>query len=114
MHALLAELLNEWGRETLYADDDDSVFASEKPGGKKPRSGSMRVEDYLRPAAIRAGIITIESGKTYDQEGESVKRFRFHSFRHSLTPADGKQRKPAGSPGHTALDEPQHALALLP
>ncbi len=85
MHTVLAELLKEWREETMYAEDDDFVFASEKLGGKKPRSGSMLVEDYLRPAAMAAGIIRVEQGKTYDQDGELIKRFGFHSFRHSLT-----------------------------
>jgi integrase len=85
MHAILAELLKEWRGETMYAEDDDFVFASEKLGGEKPRSGSMLVEDYLKPAAINAGIIKVENGKTYDEDGELVKRFGFHSFRHSLT-----------------------------
>lgn len=85
MHAILAALLNAWRRETMYADDDDFVFASEKLGGEQPRSGSMLVEDYLRPAAIAAGIIKTENGKIFGGEGEAIKRFGFHSFRHSLT-----------------------------
>jgi integrase len=46
---------------------------SDKLKGKKPRSGQMVNRNYLKPAAIAAGIIT---------EGE---RFGFHSLRHSLS-----------------------------
>lgn len=81
---LLLDALSAWQRETMYADDDDFVFPSEKLGGKQPRSGSQLVEDYLRPAAIRAGVIREEDGITYGPEGEAVKRFGFHTFRHSL------------------------------
>jgi integrase len=58
---------------------------SEKLGGEKPRSGSMLVEDYLKPAATRAGIIWVENGQMHGEDGEVIKRFGFHSFRHSLT-----------------------------
>ena len=81
---LLLDALSGWRRETMYADDDDFVFPSEKLGGKQPRSGSQLVEDYLRPAAIRAGVIREEGDITYGPDGEAVKRFGFHTFRHSL------------------------------
>lgn len=69
----------------MYADDDDFVFPSTKLGGKQPRSASQLVEDYIRPAAIRAGVITVKDGFTYDRDGEVVKRFGFHNLgRHSL------------------------------
>jgi integrase len=54
------------------------------PGGKQTRSGSQLVEDYLRPAAIRAGVILEKDGITFGPDGEVVKRFGFHTFRHSL------------------------------
>ena len=81
---LLLDALSAWRRETKYADDDDFVFPSEKLVGKQPRSGSQLVEDYLRPAAIRAGVIREEDNITYGPDGEAVKRFGFHTFRHSL------------------------------
>jgi integrase len=69
----------------MYADDDDFVFASEKLHGKQPCSGSMLVEDYLRPAAIAAGVIIEKDGIAYDRDGEIVKRFGFHVLgRHSV------------------------------
>ena len=84
MHPILAQLLKEWRAETAYAEDDDYVFASSKLHGRKPRNGSMVVEDYLQPAAIRADVLKIEDGIRYI-DGEVVERFGFHTFRHSLT-----------------------------
>jgi FRG domain len=53
--------------------------------GKQPRSASQLVEDYIRPAAIAAGVITVQDGVTYDRDGEVVRRFGFHNLgRHSL------------------------------
>ena len=66
------------------AADGDYVFASSRLGGRKPRIGSMVVEDYLQPAAIRASVLEDKDGKRYI-DGEFVKRFGFHTFRHSLT-----------------------------
>jgi integrase len=82
---LLLDVLAAWRRETMYSDDDDFVFPSEKLQGEQPRSASQLVEDYIRPAAIRAGVIRVEKGVTYDRDGEVVKRFGFHNLgRHSL------------------------------
>jgi integrase len=44
----------------------------------------MIVEDYIRPAAIKAGVIKVVDGKTHDMAGNVVKRFGFHCFRHTL------------------------------
>jgi integrase len=94
---LVLDLLAAWRRETMYAADDDFVFPSTKLGGRQPRSGSQLVEDYLRPAAIRAGVIKVEDGVTYDREGQIVKRFGFHVLgRHSIaTMLMDEQENPA-------------------
>jgi integrase len=84
MHPALAEVLKAWRAETPYNKPDDFVFASFKLRGKKPRTGNMVVEDYLRPAAIKAGVITEQDGKTYDSTGNLITRFGFHCFRHTL------------------------------
>ncbi len=82
---LLVDCLAAWRKETMYAGDEDFVFPSVKLDGTQPRSGSMLVEDYIRPAAIKAGAIRVENGITYDRDGEVVKRFGFHNLgRHSL------------------------------
>ena len=84
MHPALAEVLKAWQAETPYSKPDDFVFASFKLHGKKPRTGNMIVEDYIRPAAIKAGVISVRDGGTYDNAGNQIKRFGFHCFRHTL------------------------------
>ena len=84
MHHVLGQLLKEWRAESVYSSKDDFVFASRKLKGRKPRRGSMVVADHIKPAAVRAGVIEVRNGKTYIG-GELVKRFGFHTFRHSLT-----------------------------
>jgi integrase len=84
LHPILGQLLKDWRAETAYAGDDDYVFASRRTAGKTPRCGSVIVEDYLRPAAIRAEVLDAKDGKV-NIDGELVKRFGFHTFRHSLT-----------------------------
>lgn len=82
---LLLDVLAAWRKESMYAKDDDYIFASEKLSGSQPRSGSQLVEDYIRPAAIRTGVIKVEKGITYDRNGEIVRRFGFHVLgRHSI------------------------------
>jgi len=75
MHNLLAAHLQAWQTETPYAGPSDWIFASFKMKGKQPRMGNMLVEDHLRPAAIKAGVL---------QAGDK-RRFGFHAVgRHSL------------------------------
>jgi integrase len=74
MHSLLAEFMRAWQMRTPYPQPEDWVFPSFRLGGSKPRAANMLVEDYLRPAAIRAGVIPA---------GDPC-RFGFHNLRHSL------------------------------
>lgn len=74
MHPLLAEFMQAWKLRTLYSDSLDWVFPSLKLSGKKPRAANMLVEDYLRPAAVKAGVFSA---------GDRC-RFGFHNLRHSL------------------------------
>lgn len=94
---LVLGVLDGWRRQTMYASDDDFVFPSERLDGQQPRSGSQLVEDYLRPAAIRADVITVKNGIAYDRDGEVVKRFGFHVLgRHSIaTMLMDEQENPA-------------------
>jgi integrase len=57
MHPALAEYLNEWRNETLYNKESDWVFASSRKKGRIPRSASTCGKDYLRPAAVAAGVV---------------------------------------------------------
>jgi integrase len=74
MHPVMAAFLTQWREISLYPDDGDWVFPSLKLKGRKPRAASSAAQDYLRPAAVKAGII---------EEGSS-KRFGWHNLRHSL------------------------------
>ena len=74
LHPVLAGYMQEWKKQTVYAQPTDWVFASARLKGKKPRVANMLVEDYLRPAAVKIGVL---------KEGEQV-RFGFHNLRHSL------------------------------
>jgi integrase len=73
MHKALGAVMQAWRKETIYAADFDFVFASERKNGLQPRLGSMLSVDYVRPAAIRAGVI-----------GEDCPRFGLHNCRHGL------------------------------
>jgi integrase len=84
VHPILAELLKDWRAQTACAGENDYVFASRRTSGRTPRCGSVVVEDYLRPAAIRAEVLEMDDDKVYI-DGDLVKRFGFHTFRHSLT-----------------------------
>ena len=74
MHEALAALLQAWRQQTPYSKDSDFLFPSFKLHGKQPRIGSMIVQDYLRPAAVAAGVIP-----------EDCPRFGFHNLRHGLS-----------------------------
>ena len=74
MVPLLAGFIRQWQEQTPYGQPTAWVFASTRLKGKQPRVANMLVEDHLRPAAVKAGVL---------KEGENV-RFGFHNLRHSL------------------------------
>ena len=74
MHPVLAQQLREWHKQTPYAKQADFVFPSIREHGKKPLYASSFVADYLRPAAITAGVSIAEG-----------QRFGLHNLRHSLS-----------------------------
>ena len=74
MHETLANLLQVWRQESPYSKDSDFLFPSFKLHGKQPRLGSMIVQDYIRPAAVSAGVIP-----------DDCPRFGFHNLRHGLS-----------------------------
>jgi integrase len=84
LHPLLADFMFRWKRKTPYSQPGDWVFPSFKLKGQQPRVANMLVEDYLRPAAAKAGILSSHR----DDEGRLVdddpRRFGFHNLRHSL------------------------------
>jgi len=70
MHLLLAEFMRAWQIRTPYPQPEDWVFPSFRLNGRKQRAPNMLVEDHLRPAAVKAGVIAAGFG--------------FHNLRHSL------------------------------
>jgi integrase len=74
MHPALAQALQEWRRDSLYTQKTDWVFASTKSKGRTPRTAGVAGQDYLRPAAVKAGVIPL------GYKG----RFGWHNLRHSL------------------------------
>jgi integrase len=74
MHPALSQALQAWRRESRYSRDSDWVFASNNTKGKTPRSAGVAGQDYLRPAAVKAGVIP----------PGYCGRFGWHNLRHSL------------------------------
>jgi integrase len=74
MHPLLAESMKKWGAESPFSQPDNWVFPSFRLKGKKPRCANMLVEDYLRPAAVKARVLA----------EDDPHRFGFHNLRHTL------------------------------
>lgn len=83
--------------QTVFTADTDWIFAGHKTGGRSPRVGNTPASDYLRPSALRAGVLTVtretwlnEHGEEairlryWDKDGNEVCRFGFHNPRHSL------------------------------
>jgi integrase len=84
LHPLLAEFMFRWKRKTPYSQPGDWVFPSLKLKGQQPRVANMLVEDYLRPAAVKVGILSShrdDDGRLIDDD---PRRFGFHNLRHSL------------------------------
>jgi integrase len=69
----LATTLTELWQQTPYSKDEDSVFAAPTLNGKQPLWGQNMNADFVKPAAIKLGLVA---------EGE---RFGWHRFRHSLS-----------------------------
>ena len=69
LHPLLAGFMLGWQQTTMYSQPGDWVFPSFKLKGQKPRVANMLVADYLRPAAVKAGILSAhrnDQGKLVD------------------------------------------------
>ncbi len=84
LHSLLAEFMLRWKQKTKYSQPSDWVFASSRLKGKQPRVASMLVEDYLRPAAAKAGILSSHRDGRGQLVEDDPRRFGFHNLRHSL------------------------------
>lgn len=74
LHPVLAALLAEWRKLSPFSKESDFMFPSLRKEGKIPLSARSFICDYLRPAAIAAGV-RIANGQ----------RFGLHNLRHSLS-----------------------------
>lgn len=74
LHPMLADRLRAWQSRSPYPTPEDFLFPSERKKGKAPLYASTFVADYLRPAAIKAGV-SVSQGQ----------RFGLHNLRHSLS-----------------------------
>jgi len=84
LHPLLAEFMLCWKEQTPYSNPSDWVFASFRLKSKPPRVANMLVEDYLRPAAAKAGILSSHRDEHGRVVEDDPRRFGFHNLRHSL------------------------------
>jgi len=84
LHPLLGEFMLRWKQKTLYSQPDDWVFPSFRLKGRQPRVANMLVEDYLRPAAVKAGVLSSHRDKHGRVVDDDARRFGFHNLRHSL------------------------------
>jgi integrase len=84
LHPLLAEFMLLWKQTTPYSQPGDWVFPSLRLKGKQPRVANMLVEDYLRPAAVKAGILSSHRDEHSRLVDDDPRRFGFHNLRHSL------------------------------
>jgi integrase len=94
---VLAKFMQTWRCESPFSSPADYVFPSLKLKGKQPLTGSIAAQNYLRPAAISAGVLTVQKEKCISEKGEQVSRLRYfdhnggevtrwgwHNLRHSL------------------------------
>src|SRR6266446_3309099 len=84
LHPLLADFMRLWKQKTTYSHAGDWVFPSIRLNGKQPRVANMLVEDHLRPAAVKAGILSSHLDNHGRLVDDDPRRFGFHNLRHSL------------------------------
>jgi integrase len=84
LHPLLADFMRLWKQKTPYSQLGDWVFPSFRLEGKQPRVANMLVEDHLRPAAVKAGILSSHRDVRGHLIDDDPRRFGFHNLRHSL------------------------------
>jgi site-specific recombinase XerD len=81
MDSYMAEDLLRWRRQSVFASDDDYVFASETMRGKQPYWPDNLMKRHIQPVAKAIGI---------------HKKIGWHTFRHSfgtLLKANGEDVK---------------------
>lgn len=76
--------MSRWHRGTLYSQPIDWVFPSFRLKGQQPRVANMLVEDYLRTAAMKAGIRSSYRNDKGTRVEDDPRRFGFHNLRRRL------------------------------
>jgi integrase len=84
LHPLLAEFMLLWKQKTEYSQPSNWVFPSVRLNGKQPRVANMLVEDHLRPAAVKGGVLSSHRDAKGLLVDDDPRRFGFHNLRHSL------------------------------
>lgn len=84
LHPLLAEFILRWKQNTPYSQPAEWVFPSIRLEGRQPRVANMLVEDHLRPAAVKAGVLSSHRDIRGRLVDDDPRRFGFHNLRHSL------------------------------
>jgi hypothetical protein len=77
LHPLLAEFMLLWKQKTTHSRASDWVFPSTRLNGKQPRVANMLVEDHLRPAAVKAPILSSHPDNRGRLVGDDPRRFGF-------------------------------------
>ena len=84
LHPLLAEFILLWKQKTPHSQPGDWVFPSFRLEGNHSRVANMLVEDHLRPAAVKAGVLSSHRDARGLLIDDDPRRFGFHNLRHSL------------------------------
>jgi len=84
LHPLLSEFMLCWNRRTAYSQPHDWVFPPIRLKGKQPRVANMLVETYLRPAVMKAGILSSYRNGQGKLVENDPRRCGFYNSRHSL------------------------------
>jgi integrase len=71
-------------KKTTYSQVGDWVFPSFRLNGKQPRVANMLVDDHLRPAVVKAGVLSSHRDLRGQLVDDDPRRFGFHNLRHSL------------------------------
>jgi integrase len=84
LHPLLAEFILLWKQKTPHSQPGDWVFPSFRLEGNHSRVANMLVEDHLRPAAVKAGVLSSHRDLRGELADDDPRRFGSHNLRHSL------------------------------
>ncbi len=84
LHPLLAQFMRLWKQKTTFSQPRDGGLPPPRLNGKQPRVANMLLEEHLRPAAVKAGILSSHPDNHGRLVDDDPRRFGFHNLRHSL------------------------------